>query len=85
MRRPLPDVGFLLAVPLAIMVGGAADLVAFGAGYMGVWLLVGLVPLLAFLMFRNLTMQAQTSAWLQAPPTGMRASRCPWNGWGEAL
>ncbi|HXC77870.1 MAG TPA: DUF2182 domain-containing protein, partial [Candidatus Acidoferrum sp.] len=44
---------------------GTGRSVAFVAGYMGVWLLVGLVPLLAFLTFRNLPMQAPTTQWLQ--------------------
>jgi len=44
---------------------GTGRSIAFVAGYLGVWLLVGLVPLLAILMFRSLPMQAQTASWLQ--------------------
>ncbi len=44
---------------------GALTSVAFVASYLTVWLLVGLVPLLAFLGFRGLPMEAQSSPWLR--------------------
>jgi predicted metal-binding membrane protein len=44
---------------------GALTSVAFVASYLGVWLLIGLVPLLAFLSFRDLPMAAQSSPWLR--------------------
>ena len=44
---------------------GTGRSAAFVAGYIGVWLAAGLVPMLAFLMFRNLPMQVQTTQWLQ--------------------
>jgi predicted metal-binding membrane protein len=44
---------------------GALTSVAFVASYLGVWLLIGLVPLLAFLGFRDLPMEAQSSPWLR--------------------
>jgi predicted metal-binding membrane protein len=44
---------------------GAATSVAFVASYLGVWLLIGLVPLLAFLAFRDLPMEAQSTPWLR--------------------
>jgi predicted metal-binding membrane protein len=43
---------------------GAMPSVTFVAGYLGVWLLIGLIPLLAFLVFRSLPMEAQASRWL---------------------
>ena len=64
----LPTIGpVLLALQVVARPRGdrAAESVAFVAAYLGVWLLVGLVPLLAFLMFRDLPMQAQTGPWLQ--------------------
>lgn len=45
--------------------GGALVTVAFVAGYLMVWFLVGLVPLVAFFMFRNPPMDAQSVRWLQ--------------------
>jgi predicted metal-binding membrane protein len=44
---------------------GALPSVAFVASYLAVWLLLGLVPLLAFLAFRDLPMEAQSSPWLR--------------------
>jgi predicted metal-binding membrane protein len=44
---------------------GALTSVAFVASYLAVWLLVGLVPLLAFLAFRDLPMDAPPSAWVR--------------------
>src|SRR6202140_292966 len=44
---------------------GALPSVAFVASYLGVWLLIGLLPLLAFLLFRGLPMEAQSSPWLR--------------------
>ena len=44
---------------------GALASAAFVAGYLLVWLLVGLVPLLAFLAFRNPPMDAQPAPLLQ--------------------
>lgn len=59
----LPAIGpVLLALQVVARPGAdrAAGSVAFVAGYLGIWLLVGLVPLLAFLMFRSLPMQSST-------------------------
>src|SRR6202162_963614 len=44
---------------------GALPSVAFVASYLAVWLLIGLAPLLAFLAFRNLPMEAQSSPGLR--------------------
>ena len=44
---------------------GAITSVAFVASYLTVWLLMGLVPLLAFLAFRNLPVEAQSRPWLR--------------------
>ena len=43
---------------------GALPSVEFVAGYLAVWLLIGLVPLLALLAFGNLTMEERSSRWL---------------------
>ncbi|MFI5269446.1 MAG: DUF2182 domain-containing protein, partial [Chloroflexota bacterium] len=64
----LPAIGpVLLALQSVARPAGdrAAGSVVFVAGYLGVWLAVGLVPLLAFVMFRSLPMQDQTAQWLQ--------------------
>ena len=45
---------------------GAAPTVAFVGGYLAVWAVIGLVPLLAFLGFRNLASDAGDSRWLPA-------------------
>jgi len=44
---------------------GAVTSLAFVASYLAVWLVMGLVPLVAFLAFRDLRMEAQTSSWLR--------------------
>ena len=44
---------------------GALTSVTFVAGYLMVWVLIGLVPLLAFFAFRDLPMEAQSSPWLR--------------------
>jgi len=44
---------------------GALTSVAFVASYLAVWLLMGLVPLLAFLAFRDLPADARSSPWLR--------------------
>jgi predicted metal-binding membrane protein len=44
---------------------GALLLVGFLVTYLAVWVLVGLIPLLAFVGFRNLPMEAQSSPWLR--------------------
>lgn len=43
---------------------GMLSTVAFGAGYLAVWSAIGVVPLAAFLGFRNLAENAATSRWL---------------------
>jgi predicted metal-binding membrane protein len=43
---------------------GAMPSIAFVAGYLAVWLLIGLVPLLALVAFRNLPMEAPSARWL---------------------
>jgi predicted metal-binding membrane protein len=44
---------------------GALVTLGFVATYLVVWLLIGLVPLLAFVAFRNLPMEPESSLWLQ--------------------
>ncbi|MEA2643580.1 MAG: hypothetical protein QOG08_606 [Chloroflexota bacterium] len=59
----LPTIGpVVLAQRIA---AGAVGSVGFVAGYLAVWFSVGLVPLVAFLGFRNPPMEAQTVQWLQ--------------------
>src|ERR1700738_3949156 len=64
----LPAIGpVVLAQRLLVRARGEGALtsVAFVAGYLVVWLLIGLGPLLAFLAFRDLPMEAQSSPWLR--------------------
>jgi predicted metal-binding membrane protein len=59
----LPSIG-----PVVIaqrMAAGALVTVAFVVAYLMVWFLVGLVPLVAFLIFRNSPMVAESVRWLQ--------------------
>lgn len=63
----LPAIGpVVLAQRMVVRARGEGLLasVGFVAGYLMVWLLIGLVPLLAFLAFRDLPMAAQSSSWL---------------------
>ncbi|MGH9279395.1 MAG: DUF2182 domain-containing protein [Acidimicrobiales bacterium] len=53
--------------------GGRGSTVAFVGGYLAVWSLVGVVPLLAFLGFRNLAADAGDSWWLPALAGGILA------------
>ncbi len=62
----LPAIGpVLLAQRMVVRARGEGALtsVAFVASYLAVWLLIGLVPLVAFLAFRDLPMDAQSSTW----------------------
>jgi predicted metal-binding membrane protein len=59
----LPSIGPVVLAQR--MVAGAPGTVAFVAGYLMVWILVGLVPLVAFLIFRNAPMDAQSIRWLE--------------------
>jgi predicted metal-binding membrane protein len=52
--------------------GGGAT-AAFIGGYLGVWSLIGVVPLLAFLGFRNLAADAGDSRWLPTLAGGVLA------------
>jgi predicted metal-binding membrane protein len=52
--------------------GGGAT-AAFVGGYLGVWSLIGVVPLLAFLGFRNLAADAGDSRWLPMLAGGVLA------------
>jgi predicted metal-binding membrane protein len=64
----LPAIGpVVLAQRMVVRDRGEGPLasVAFVASYLGVWLLIGLVPLLALLAFRDLPMEAQSSPWLR--------------------
>jgi predicted metal-binding membrane protein len=64
----LPAIGPVLLVQRTLVrqrADGLVVSVGFVAGYLGVWLLVGLVPLLTFLAFRNVPMEVQSSPWLQ--------------------
>jgi len=64
----LPAIGpVLLAQRIVVRARGEGPLtsVAFVASYLTVWLLMGLVPLLAFLAFRDLPIEAQYSPWLR--------------------
>ncbi len=66
----LPAIGpVVLAQRMVVRARGEGTLtsVAFVASYLAVWLLIGLVPLLAFLVFRDLPMEAQSSPWLRIP------------------
>jgi len=45
--------------------GGVLPTVAFVGGYLASWAMVGIVPLAAFLLFRNLPMSATDSPWLR--------------------
>jgi predicted metal-binding membrane protein len=63
----VPTIGpVLLAQRKAARARGDGALVSleFVAGYLVVWLLAGLVPLIAFLAFRNPPMAAQSERWL---------------------
>jgi predicted metal-binding membrane protein len=51
--------------------GGALVTVAFVGGYLMVWFLVGVVPLMTFLMLRNPPMDAQSVRWLQIAGGGV--------------
>jgi predicted metal-binding membrane protein len=51
--------------------GGALVTAAFVGGYLLVWFLVGVVPLMTFLMFRNPPMDAQSLRWLQIAGGGV--------------
>jgi predicted metal-binding membrane protein len=64
----LPAIGpVALAQRMVVRARGEGPLtsVAFVASYLGVWLLIGLIPLAAFLAFRDLPMEAQSSPWLR--------------------
>jgi predicted metal-binding membrane protein len=64
----LPAIGpVALAQRMVVRASGEGPLtsVAFVASYLAVWLLMGVVPLLAFLAFRDLPMEAQSSPWLR--------------------
>jgi predicted metal-binding membrane protein len=64
----LPAIGpVLLAQRMVVRSRGeyALTSVAFVASHLAVWLLIGLVPLLAFLAFRDRPMEAQSSPWLR--------------------
>ena len=64
----LPTIGpVLLAQRMLVRARGEGALtsVAFVASYLTVWLLVGLVPLLAFLAFRDLPTDAPPSPWVR--------------------
>jgi predicted metal-binding membrane protein len=64
----LPAIGPVVLAQRMVVRGrgeGALTSVAFVASYLMVWLLIGLVPLLAFLAFRDLPMEAQSSPWLR--------------------
>jgi predicted metal-binding membrane protein len=63
----LPAIGpVVLAQRMAVRARSEGALVSVGfvAGYLVVWLVIGLVPLLAFLAFRSRPMAAQSSLWL---------------------
>ena len=53
----LPAIGPVVLAPVLISVG-------FVAGYLAIWLLIGVVPLLAYLAFHDMPMAAQSSPWL---------------------
>jgi predicted metal-binding membrane protein len=64
---------------------GAMPSVVFVAGYLAVWLLIGLVPLLAVVAFRNLPMAVQSSRWLPTLGGAILAAAgvyqvTPWKG-----
>jgi predicted metal-binding membrane protein len=64
----LPAIGpVVLAQRMVVRARGESALtsVAFVATYLAVWLLIGVLPLLAFLGFRDLPMEAQNSPWLR--------------------
>lgn len=70
----LPAIGpVVLAQRMVIRARGEGALtsVAFVASYLVVWLLIGLVPLLAFLAFRDLPMEAQSKPWLRIVAGGV--------------
>ena len=50
---------------------GNAPTVAFVAGYLAVWSLIGLIPLVGFLAFRNLAADAADSRWLPSLAGGI--------------
>ena len=50
---------------------GARPTMVFVLGYLTVWTAIGLVPLAAFLAFRNLPMEAAASAWLPIAAGGV--------------
>jgi hypothetical protein len=64
----LPAIGpVLLAQRMVVRAHGEGPLTSFAfiASYLAVWLLMGLVPLVAFLAFRDLPTEAQFSRWLR--------------------
>ena len=50
---------------------GNAPTVAFVSGYIAVWALIGVIPLIGFLLFRNLSADAADSRWLPTVAGGI--------------
>src|ERR1700674_2663274 len=66
----LPAIGPVVLAQRVVVRGrgggeGAVAWVTFVPGSLMVWVLIGLVPLLAFFAFRALPMEAQSSPWLR--------------------